>query len=281
MIIWRLYINECIKTFSKWRTYIGFAAIGLVVPLVMWGFSLGGSEIQRSMLEGFKDDFLMTGNLANGMWASYALMFALFVHIPFLITLGAGDAVAGEGSAGTFRIYLTRPVSRNQILAAKLAAAATYSTGLVLWMGFLSLTIGNLWLGIVDVLILDSAGILILPWDVALIRFALAYLFASFMMFTVTTLTFMLSVLVTNAIGPIIGTMAILIIATVLSVLEIDSLSWLQTNLITYHFRVWQYAFFDPILWDMVWESLINLGIYATIFTVLSFIFFHRKDILS
>lgn len=281
MMIWRLFLNECIKTFSKWRTYIGFGAIGLVVPLVMWGFSIGGSEIQRGILEELEGNFLMTGNLANGMWASYALMFALFVHIPFLVTLGAGDAVAGEGSAGTFRIYLTRPVSRNQILTAKLMAAATYSTGLVVWMGLLSLTIGNLWLGIGDVIILDDEGILILAWDVALGRFALAYLFASVMMFTVTALTFMLSVLVTNAIGPIIGTMAILIIATVLAVLDIDSLAWLQTNLFTYHFRVWQFAFFDPIPWPLVWESLLNLGIYAAIFTVLAFIFFQRKDILS
>lgn len=223
----------------------------------------------------------MAGNLANGMWASYMLMFALFVHIPFLITLGAGDSVAGEGASGTFRIYLTRPVSRNQILTSKLMAAGTYSTGLVVWMGLLSLIIGNLWLGIGDVFILDNEGILILPWDVALGRFGLAYLFASYMMFTVTTLTFMLSVLVTNAIGPIVGTMAVLIIATVLAVLELDSLAWLQTNLFTYHFRLWQLAFFDPIPWGEVWESLINLGIYATIFTVLAFIFFNRKDILT
>lgn len=280
-MIWRLYINECIKTFSKWRTYIGFGAIALVVPLVMWGFSVGGSNMQRNILRELEDDFLMTGNLANGMWASYTLMFALFVHIPFLITLGAGDSVAGEGAAGTFRIYLTRPVSRNQILTAKLLAAATYSTGLVVWLGLLSLVIGNLWLGIGDVLILDNEGFLILPWDVALGRFGLAYLFASIMMFTVTALTFMLSVLVTNAIGPIVGTMAVLIMATVLSVLELDSLAWLQTKLFTYHFRVWQFAFFDPIPWDEVMESLINLGIYATIFSLISFVIFHRKDILT
>ena len=280
-MLWRLYINECIKTFSRWRTYIGYGAIAVVVPLAMWGFSVGGSQIQRNLDERMGDQFLMSGNLANGMWASHILMFALFIHIPFLITLGAGDAVAGEGTAGTFRVYLTRPVSRNQVLTAKLLAAATYTVSLVAWLGLLSLGIGGLWLGLGDVIIMDEAGILILPWDIALGRFALAYLFAMLMMFSVATLTFLLSVLVTNAIGPIVGTLAVLIVATVLSVLELDALAWLQTKLLTYHFRVWQFAFDDPIPWSDVGTSLYYLAGYAVVFIGLSYIIFNRKDILT
>ena len=280
-MLWRLYINECIKTFSKLRTYIGYGALAIVVPLAMWGFSVGGSQIQRSMVNQMGDDFLITGNLANGMWASHVLMFALFIHIPFLITLGAGDAVAGEGTAGTFRIYLTRPVSRNQVLTAKLLAAATYSVSLVAWLGLLSLGIGNLWLGLGDILLFDDAGILILPWDIALARFALAYLLAMLMMFSVVTLTFLFSVLVTNAVGPIVGTLAVLIVASVLSVLELDALAWLQTRLLTYHFKVWQYAFFDPIPWGDVGTSVAYLAGYAAVFIGLSYIFFNRKDIMT
>ena len=280
-MLWRLYINECIKTFSKLRTYIGYGALAVVVPLAMWGFSVGGSQIQRSLVNQMGDDFLITGNLANGMWASHVLMFALFIHIPFLITLGAGDAVAGEGTAGTFRIYLTRPVSRNQVLTAKLLAAATYSVSLVAWLGLLSLGIGNLWLGLGDILLFDDAGILILPWDIALARFALAYLLAMLMMFSVVTLTFLFSVLVTNAVGPIVGTLAVLIVASVLSVLELDALAWLQTKLLTYHFKVWQYAFFDPIPWGDVGTSVAYLAGYAAVFIGLSYIFFNRKDIMT
>ena len=280
-MLWRLYINECIKTFSKLRTYIGYGALAVVVPLAMWGFSVGGSQIQRSLVNQMGDDFLITGNLANGMWASHVLMFALFIHIPFLITLGAGDAVAGEGTAGTFRIYLTRPVSRNQVLTAKLLAAATYSVSLVAWLGLLSLGIGNLWLGLGDILLFDDAGILILPWDIALARFALAYLLAMLMMFSVVTLTFLFSVLVTNAVGPIVGTLAVLILASVLSVLELDALAWLQTRLLTYHFKVWQYAFFDPIPWGDVGTSVAYLAGYAAVFIGLSYIFFNRKDIMT
>jgi ABC-2 type transport system permease protein len=279
--MWSLFLNELIKVFSKWRTYIGFGAIGIVVPLVMWGFSVGGSEIQRDLLSRLGNEFITTGNLANGMWASHMLMNALFIHVPFLITLVAGDVVAGEGTAGTFRVYLTRPVSRARVLAAKLLAAATYSISLVAFLGILSLGLGNWWLGIGDVFLISEEGILILPWDIALPRFALAYLFAFHIMFTVTALTFLFSVMVTNAIGPIVGTMAVLIVSLVLTVIDIDAFQWFQQHLFTSHFDLWTLAFQDPIPWDKVRGSALNLGIYSAVFIALAYSLFRRKDILT
>jgi len=281
MVTWRLFVNEIIKAFSKWRTYIGFGAIGAGVILAMWGFSIGGSSIQRDLLRRLGDEFITTGNLANGMWASYLLMNTLFIHIPFLITLVAGDVVAGEGTAGTFRIYLTRPVSRTRVLTSKLLAAACYSAALVTWLGVLSLGLGNWWLGTGDVFLVDQQGILILPWDIALGRFALAYLFAFYTMFTVAALTFLFSVMVTNAIGPIVGTMAIIIVSGLLTIIQIDAFAWFQKHLFTTHFVLWQYAFRDPIPWDQVGGSLINLGVYSAVFVALAFVLFRRKDVLT
>lgn len=280
-VMWSLYINELIKVFSKWRTYIGFGAIGVVVPLVMWGFSIGGSEIQREMLDRLGNEFITTGNLANGMWASHMLMNALFIHVPFLITLVAGDVVAGEGTAGTFRIYLTRPISRTRLLTTKLLAAATYSTALVAWLGILSLGLGNWWLGIGDVFLISEEGILILPWDIALPRFGLAYLFAFYTMITVTALTFLFSVMVTNAIGPIVGTMAVLIVSLVLTVINIDAFQWFQQHLFTTHFNLWTFAFEDPIPWNQVGRGALNLGIYSAAFIAIAFTLFRRKDVLT
>ncbi len=279
--MWRLYVNEITKAFTRWRTYIGFGAIAVVVPLVMWGFSLGGSVFQREMLQELGAEFIITGNLANGLWASHLLMNALFIHVPFLITLVAGDVVAGEGAGGTFRIYLIRPVSRSRILTAKLLAAITYSTSLVAFMGLLSLGVGTAWLGVGDVFLLDDEGLLILPWDLALGRFGLAYLFAAHTMLTVTALTFLFSVMVTNAIGPIVGTRAVLIVSGVLSVIDIDALAWLHDHLFTSHFDLWQLAFHDPIPWDQVRDSLVNLGTYSLVFGALAFVIFRRKDILT
>ncbi|MBA7620357.1 MAG: ABC transporter permease subunit [Calditrichaeota bacterium] len=281
MVMWRLFVNEIIKAFSKWRTYIGFGAIGAGVILAMWGFSIGGSSIQRDLLRRLGDEFITTGNLVNGMWASYLLMNTLFIHIPFLITLVAGDVVAGEGTAGTFRIYLTRPVSRTRVLTSKLLASATYTGSIVLLLAILSLGLGNWWLGTGDVFLVDTEGILILPWDLALARFALAYLFAFYTMLTVTALTFLFSVMVTNAIGPIVGTMAIITVSGLLTIIQLDAFAWFQKHLLTTHFVLWQYAFQDPIPWDQVLDSLIHLGAYSAAFVVVAFVLFRRKDVLT
>ncbi len=281
MIYWRLFLNELIKAFSKWRTYIGFGAIGGGVILAMWGLSIGGSTIQRDLLQNLGDEFITTGNLVNGMWASYLLLNTIFIHIPFLVTLLAGDAVAGEGAAGTFRVYLIRPVSRNQVLVSKLAAAFTYTAALMLLLAILSLGLGNWWLGVGDIFIVDQQGILILPWDLALERLALGYLFAFITMCTVAALTFLFSVMVTNAIGPIVGTMAIIIVSYLLTIINIDKFEWFQKHLFTSHFGLWQYAFRDPIPWGQVGASLLNLGIYSAIFIALAFVLFKRKDVLT
>lgn len=108
--------NELIKISSKWRSYIGFIALAVLMPLVMWGFSVGGSEIHDDMTSQLQDSFIVVGSVFNGFLATYLVMNFLWVHIPFLVTLVAGDVVAGEGAAGTFRIYLTRPVSRFKIM---------------------------------------------------------------------------------------------------------------------------------------------------------------------
>ncbi len=279
--LWQLYKNELIKAFTTWRTYIGFGAVAIAVPLAMWGFSAGSSSMQRNLLRNFGDEFLTTGNLANGLWASHLLMFTLFVHIPFLITIVAGDVVAGEGTSGTFRIYLTRPISRMKLLTAKLLAAVTYGTGVVAFLAVLSLGLGIWWLGLGDVFLMDDEGILILSWDIALGRFAIAYLLAFYAMLTVTTLTFLFSVMVTNAIGPIVGTMAVLIVMGVLTVINLDAMAWIQGKLFITHLGIWQFAFYDPIPWDQVWESFRVLGIYIIAFTAPAYYLFAKKDILT
>src|SRR5512140_1228416 len=107
---------EILKTFRKWRTYIGFLAVAVVVPLVQVALRAQGDSLLRSMTRGLSQDFLLVGHLVNTYFVTYFILNSLWVHVPFLITLGAGDQLAGEATGGTFRLILTRPASRTQIL---------------------------------------------------------------------------------------------------------------------------------------------------------------------
>ncbi len=269
---------ELIKIFGKKRSLLGFLALAVLMPLIIWGFSKGATGIEQDIVRQLEGSFIIVGSIFNGFLVTYISMNFLWVHIPFLLMLVAGDVVAGEGAAGTFRIILTRRVSRVNILIAKLIATYLYTIVLIMFFVIMSLGLGSLWLGIGDLVVFDE-GILILPQEMAWARFALAFLFASFVMIVVVTLCFMFSSMVNNGIGPIIGTMAIIIIGLAIANIPIDIFEKISPYIFTSYFDIWQKAFFDPIPWRDIGNDAIVLTIYTLVFIIISIVQFIRKDI--
>jgi len=272
--------NEMVKIFGKWRSYIGFVAIAILIPLILWGISKSGPAFERDITRNLQGGLMMVGSVVNGFLATHWIMNFLWVHIPFLITLVAGDVIAGEGAAGTLRIYLTRPVSRRTILTAKLGATFIYTALLILFFALMSLGLGSLWLGTGDLVVFHQ-GVLVLPKQVAWIRFGLAFGCAIGMMLVVATLCFMFSAMVSNAIGPIIGAMAVIIISLAISTIPIDWFTTLRPYIFTTYFDIWQQAFYDPIPWGKIAHGVMVLGIYGFGFVIISYLIFLRKDILT
>ena len=125
-------------------------------------------------------------------------MNSLWIHIPFLVTLGAGDQLAGEATGGTFRLLLTRPASRTPILFAKYLTTLLYTAALVVFLAVLSLGLGVLLFGTGDLLV-PGRTIVIHPEGEALARLLLAFGLAIWGMWTVASLAFLFSSLVENA----------------------------------------------------------------------------------
>jgi len=129
---------EILKIFNRLRTYIGFATIVILVPIIMYLAHRYGFETQDQALRSLGDSVLFVGTLVNGLLVSYYLMNVLWVHFPFFIVLVSGDIMAGEGAAGTFRILMTRPISRFQIITAKFLATFFYTFTIVFFLGIIS-----------------------------------------------------------------------------------------------------------------------------------------------
>ncbi len=269
---------EIIKIFGKIRSLLGFLALAVLMPLIIWGFSKGATDIEQDILSRLGDSFIIVGSVFNGFLVTYITMNFLWVHIPFLIMLVAGDVVAGEGAAGTFRIILTRRISRFKILIAKLIATYIYTLILISFFILMSLGLGSIWLGVGDLVVFDE-GILILPQETAWIRFAIAFLLATFVMLVVATLCFMFSAMVNNGIGPIVGAMAIIIIGLAIANIPIDIFGKISPYLFTSYFDIWQKAFYDPIPWMDIGKDAVVLIIYTAFFISISTIHFIRKDI--
>ncbi|MBW7888549.1 MAG: ABC transporter permease [Bacteroidetes bacterium] len=280
-MIFTLIRLELFKTYAKWRTYIGFITVGAVIPLIMWLMSYAGDNMMNAQTRSLQNDFFITGNLFNGWTISQFIMNSLWLHVPILISLVAGDQLSGEATAGTFRLVLIRPVSRLKFLNAKYLTTLLYTASLVICIAVLSIGFG-LWLfGSGDLLSVESDGITILPEHVLWIRFLLAYTLAIWSMFVIASLSFFISSFVENAIGPIVITIVIIFISLIITNLPIDAVAAYKPYFFTTYFTVWKEAFNSTIDWSKIFYSCAMLGINNIFFYTATVIIFRRKDILS
>jgi len=277
----RLVWFETIKTFTRLRTYIGFLAFGILVPLVVAGLKMGGQRaFERNLLAILEQDFIIGGNVLNGWFFGFFFLGALWVHVPIVLTLVAGDQIAGEGDAGTFRFLLTRAGSRSRIITAKFIVTLLYTAAMVLFIGVLTLGLSLAVFGSGDLLVVKR-GLVVLPESGLPAHFLLAWGLAILSMFVVSSLCFLFSAFTDNSVGPIVATMAVIIISLIIIALPFEMFQAIRPWLFVNYFDTWQKVFDDPIPWgDILRNVWILLGFTALFFSI-TLAWFNRKDILS
>jgi ABC-2 type transport system permease protein len=276
----RLIYYECIKTFLKKRTYLGFLILLVVVPLIEIAMKIEGEGFATRSLRSLQQDFFFVGNLFNGWSVSYLIMNALWIHIPVLISFVAGDQLAGEATAGTYRLILIRPVSRTKIFLSKYFTTALYTVVFVMFLGVLSVGLALLLMGTGQLLVLDR-GFLILPGSDVAWRFFVAYIFSSWSMLTIASIAFLFSSFVENAIGPIIATMGVLIVSLIVSNMPLEFFQSIRPYVFSTYLNIWQKVFADPVDWPEIWKGFVWLGGYSAVTVTGAWVIFIRKDILS
>ena len=272
---------ELYKIFKKWRTYIGFIAIGVLVPIIQIAMLYEGENSINFVTRDIRESFVFVGNLLNSYFISYIILNALAVHIPFLITLVAADLLAGEASAGTYRLLVPRPVSRMKIVTSKFFAGTIYTNLLILWLAVISLGLGVIIFGVGELIVLKSGTIIIFEKSDVFWRFLLAYGYASLGMTVVCSLALLFSSLVENAIGPIISTMAVIIIFIIISAINIDLFKGIKPYLFTSYILNWREFFNDPVDTFEIIKSVLILAGHIVLFFSLTAFIFRKKDILS
>ena len=272
---------ELYKIFKKWRTYIGFIAIAVLVPIIQVAMLIEGEQSLDFMTRNLQQSFIFVGNLLNGYLISYLILNALTIHIPFLVALVAGDLLAGEATAGTYRLLITRPVSRFKLVTSKFFAGIIYTNLLVLWLAILSLGLGIIIFSVGELIVIKTSTVIIFARGDVFWRFILAYGFAALSMSVVASLAFLFSALVENAIGPIVSTMAVIIVFVIISAIEINIFEAVQPYLFTSYMASWRLFFDDPIDFAEIAKSCLILAGHVLFFFGLAAYIFKRKDILT
>ena len=276
----KLISIELFKVVKKPRTYIGFLAIFLIVGALQLAMYYEGEELISIAIQNLENDFRLEGKIINANLLTYILLNSIIIHIPILICLVTGDAIAGESASGTLRLILQKPFKRSQIYIAKALTGFLYSISLMLFLAFMTYGLGMLLFGSGDLIVLRR-GVTVIGGDDVSWRFFYALCSGTLSMIVVASLSMMISSFVNNAIGPIVGTIAILIGLNIIFTLGAPIFKDIIPYVFTSHFTKWQYFFDFDIDKSALIQSVIIQTSYILIFNIIGIWNFNRKDILT
>ncbi len=297
--MWNLLQIELFKISKRPRTYIAFIAIAAIVFIFQFAFKADGQSYMDLMLQSVKDDFTFERVKAiNGYFMCYIILNTLLIQVPILVALVAADSISGEANMGTLRLMLSKPISRSQIIIVKFIAATIFTLLLLVWMAITALFLSMFIFGVDDMLIFrvkgDESQILQITKDDVMWRYFAAFGYATVALTVIAALALLLSIFAQNSIGPIIATVCIVIVCTIISNINVPIIdNNVKPFLFTSYLVGWKGFFYiattedgEPIKgslenWPAIRNSLLILIGHIVGLVSLSIIIFKRKDILS
>jgi ABC-2 type transport system permease protein len=234
---------------------------------------------------------LLSAVLSNGsLYPAAALAIVLPIFLPVAVAVVAGDAVAGEASAGMLRYLLARPVGRTRLLAAKLVTLIVYVLFAVVAVALTSYVTGTLLFGSKPVAVTSGgittsniaatslSGTGLTPVDV-LIRTVGAVAFIGVSMLGVGAIALFLSTMTDSALGAALGALAALVTSEVL--VTLNAAAVINPYLPTRYWLAWVDFFREPILWRDIDRGFAVQGVYVLVFLGAAWANFATKDITS
>jgi ABC-2 type transport system permease protein len=293
--MWTLLRIELFKIFRRPRTYIPFAAIAAMILIIQLGLKFDGRSYLELMMSSLSDSFIIPyGMIMNGYLVAFVILNTLLIQVPLLVALVAGDIIAGEANMGTLRLLVIRPVSRTRLLLVKFYASVIYTVLLLVWMALLALFLSMLLFGTNDMMIARNTVMEQIQRSDVLWRYIAAFGYATVALSTVAALAFLLSVFAENSIGPIVSTISIVIVLTILSEMRIPIYdNTVKPWLFTSHMLAWKGFFYSRSdgqgatvtgSVENLPAILRSLGIllaYIIAFVTTAIVAFKKKDILS
>lgn len=286
---------ELFKIFKRPRTFIAFAAVAVIVVLVQFALKLNGKDFIELYTDSQTDTFeIPYEKIQNGYFVCVAVLHLILIHVPLLVALIAGDMISGEANLGTLRLLAGKPVSRQQIILSKFFASTAYVVLLLIWMALFALLGSIVLFGTEDLVIFKETDLHIIKSHDVLWRFFAAFVFSALALTTIAAMALMFSTFSDNSLGPIVATVCVVIIFTIIQQLKVPVFEetvnpWSFTT----HMLGWKGFFYvektaegetingsieNPAA--LVKSGLVLVG-YILLFLVVSIRYFKKKDILS
>jgi ABC-2 type transport system permease protein len=265
----RFVRSELGMVFRRRRNIALLVILGLVPVLISVAVKVGGHPRHAGSIFNSITD--------NGLFAALAAFLVISpLFLPLVVSVVAGDALAGEASTGTLRYLLVIPAGRTRLLAVKLAAIFMWSLACVATVAII---------GVISGLILFPSGELTLlsgrtiSYAAGIGRLALVLLYVAATVLTVGAIGLFVSTMTEVPIAAMAATLTLTIVSEVAD--AVPQLSAIHGWLPSHYWLQWVDLLRDPIMTqDIRTGLLVALG-YVAFFVTLAWARFSAKDVTS
>ncbi|MFJ6741437.1 ABC transporter permease [Streptomyces sp. NPDC091279] len=279
--LWTLGLlrSELGTTLRRWRT-VALLGVLAAVPVLVGiavrietgdGGSAGGGP------DGGGGPAFIAQITNNGLFLVFtALAATLPFFLPMAVGVVAGDAIAGEASAGTLRYLLVAPAGRTRLLFTKYVTTMAFCVLATLVVAGSALIVGALLFPLGDLTTISGTRITFAEglWRALLIALVVAASLTG-----VAALGLFISTLTTSGIAAMATTVGLLI--TVQIVDQIPQLHAVQPYLFSHYWLSFADLMREPVYWDDLVKNLGLQGLYLAVFGSAAWARFTTKDITT
>jgi ABC-2 type transport system permease protein len=265
----RLLRSELAMVFRRRRNLVLLAILGLVPVLISVAVKLGGHPHRGGSIFGNITD--------NGLFAALAALLVVSpFFLPLVISVVAGDTIAGEANSGTLRYLLVIPVGRTRLLAAKFVAVLAWSLACVVTVAVTGVLAG---------LVLFPSGELpllsgrVISYGAGVGRLVLVLLYVAATVLAVGAMGLFVSTMTEVPLAAMAATLTLTIVSEVAD--AVPQLSRIHGWLPSHYWLQWIDLLRDPVITrDMTTGLWVALA-YVALFVSLAWARFGGADVTS
>ncbi|MFE1140581.1 ABC transporter permease [Streptomyces rochei] len=280
--LWSLGLlrSELSVTFRRWRTLalLGvLAAVPVLVGIAVRIETSDGSSLGPGGGGGGGGPAFISQISNNGLFLVFtALAATLPFFLPMAVGVVAGDAIAGEASAGTLRYLLVAPAGRTRLLLTKYATVIAFCLAATLVVAVSALLVGALLFPVGDLITISGTRI---SYAEGLGRALLIALVVAASLIGVAALGLFVSTLTGSGIAAMATTVGLLITVQILD--QIPQLDAFQPYFFSHYWLSFADLMREPVYWDDLTRNLGLQALYAAVFGSAAWARFTTKDITA
>ena len=265
----RFLRSEMGMVFRRRRNVVLLVILGLVPVLISVAVEVGGHPRHAgSIFNGITD---------NGLFAALAAFLVISpLFLPLVVSVVAGDSVAGEANTGTLRYLLVIPAGRTRLLAVKLTAILAWCLACVLTVAVVGVLAGLIFFPSGELTLLSGRTI---SYSAGIGRLALVLLYVAGTVLTVGAIGLFVSTMTEVPIAAMAATLTLTIVSEVAD--AVPQLSAIHSWLPSHYWLKWIDLLRDPVMTDGITTGLWVALAYVAVFVSLAWARFTSKDVTS